>query len=328
MATTADKKSQNVQQEGQPGTMGGNHSADVIIIGGGPAGIAAAIWCTDLGLRPLLLEQSSELGGQLLQTFNTITNYPGLPAADGGEMLEKFLASLDGRQAEIRLRSRAARVFAEGLSVELATGETLAAKALIVATGVRRRRLGITGEGRFAGHGILFSGVRDRELAEGKRVAIVGGGDSALENALIFREIASSVCLIHRRNTFRGRREFTEAVIADAEITKYLEYGVSRIIGEDCLESLELQNLKTGEFITIGVDCMLIRIGVVPNTDIFRGVVDMDAPGYITVNSNQETSAPGIFAIGDTASLISPSLSTAVGTAGTAAKAAYLFING
>lgn len=328
MATTADKKSQNVQQEGQPGTMGGNHSADVIIIGGGPAGIAAAIWCTDLGLRPLLLEQSSELGGQLLQTFNTITNYPGLPAADGGEMLEKFLASLDGRQAEIRLRSRAARVFAEGLSVELATGETLAAKALIVATGVRRRRLGITGEGRFAGHGILFSGVRDRELAEGKRVAIVGGGDSALENALIFREIASSVCLIHRRNTFRGRREFTEAVIADAEITKYLEYGVSRIIGEDCLESLELQNLKTGEFITIGVDCMLIRIGVVPNTDIFRGVVDMDAPGYITVNSNQETSAPGIFAIGDAASLISPSLSTAVGTAGTAAKAAYLFING
>lgn len=328
MATTADKKSQNVQQEGQPGTMGGNHSADVIIIGGGPAGIAAAIWCTDLGLRPLLLEQSSELGGQLLQTFNTITNYPGLPAADGGEMLEKFLASLDGRQAEIRLRSRAARVFAEGLSVELATGETLAAKALIVATGVRRRRLGITGEGRFAGHGILFSGVRDRELAEGKRVAIVGGGDSALENALIFREIASSVCLIHRRNTFRGRREFTEAVIADAEITKYLEYGVSRIIGEDCLESLELQNLKTGEFITIGVDCMLIRIGVVPNTDIFRGVVDMDAPGYITVNSNQETFAPGIFAIGDAASLISPSLSTAVGTAGTAAKAAYLFING
>lgn len=328
MAQDADKKSQTDGGDSQTNLPPSPPSADVIIIGGGPAGITAAIWCVDLGLRPMILEQSAKLGGQLHKTYNPITNYPGLRMANGLEMLEKFLDSLDRGKIEIRYDSRVVGITGDRLMVELESGDVAAAKALIIATGVRRQRLEVPGEEEFYGKGVLASGLRDRNQVLGRRVAIVGGGDAALENALILSEAASAAYLIHRRKTFRARREFAEAVVAAPKIQKLLECRVRRILGGTQLEALEIQNLKSGELKTLAVDCLLIRIGVAPNTEAFRGAVEMDAPGYIAVNAGQQTSAPGIFAIGDAASPISPSLSTAVGTAATAAKSAYLFING
>lgn len=328
MAQDADKKSQTDGGNSLPNFSPAGNAADVIIIGGGPAGIAAAIWCVDLGLKPMILEQRATLGGQLYQIYNPITNYPGLRTANGPEMLEKFLETLEAGETEIRYDSRVVGITGDPPNVELASGDFVAGKAVIIATGVRRQRLEVPGEEEFYGKGILASGVRDRNLVLGKSVAIVGGGDAALENALILCETASAAFLIHRRQTFRARREFAEAVAAAPKIEMLLECRVRRIIGDNKLEALEIQNLNSGEVKTLAVDCLLIRIGVVPNTEAFRGTVEMDAPGYIAVDRNQQTSAPGILAIGDAASPASPSLSAAVGTAATAAKSAYLFING
>ncbi len=328
MAQAADKKSQTDGEVFEPDLKLAETPADVIIIGGGPAGIAAAIWCVDLGLKPMILEQSDKLGGQLHHIFNPITNYPGLRAANGREMLEKFLGSLDFQKTEVRFGARVSGIVPDQHLIEFSSGESIKAKAMIIATGVRRRRLGIPGEEQFYGKGIMASGVRDRGMVRERRVAIIGGGDAALENALILSDAASATYLIHRSRVFRARREFTEALVDAPNIEQFLEYKVNQIIGRDKLEALEIQNVDTGEIKKLAVDCLLIRIGVEPNTEAFRGAVEMDAPGYILVDANQETSLPGVFAIGDAASPGSLSLSTAIGSASTAAKSAYLYING
>jgi len=157
---------------------------DVLIIGGGPAGLSALLWCQDLNMSALLVESGDELGGQLLKIYNPITNYPGRFARDGREMAEHFLASLGDLTGRVRLNSKVVSFDAGNILATLESGEVLKARAAIIATGVRRRKLGIPGEDDFVGRGILESGAKDRESVKGKRVAIIGGGDAALENAL------------------------------------------------------------------------------------------------------------------------------------------------
>ena len=294
---------------------------DVIIIGGGAAGISAALWCDDLKLTALLLEREAELGGQLLRVFNPIKNHLGIEAENGRELRDAFLRQIENHQFTVRLQSEIARVDLENKSVTISSGETFSAKAIIIATGVRRRRLDIEGEVKFKEKGIIESGKRDATLVKNKNVCIVGGGDAAFENALTLAETAASVLLVHRREDFRARSEFIEQVKNNSKIEILIATAVRKITGGERVEAIEFEDLKTGEIFARSIEAVLIRIGVKPNTDFTPRQIDLDASGYIKINQNCETNIEGIFAVGDAANPIAPTVSSAVGMGATAVKA-------
>ena len=293
---------------------------DVIIIGGGPAGISAAVWCDELGLSALLLETRAELGGQLLLVYNEIKNHLGVEAKNGREMRDIFVAQAETRRFDHLLDSEVSAIDPAEKTIVLKNGETFSARFFIIATGVRRRKLNVAGEEIFYDKGILESGARDKDAVEGKKVLIVGGGDAAFENALILSETASEITLVHRRSEFRAREEFIEKVENDPKIKILTETVVREIAGTDKLEVVKLENLKNGETFYLPVDAILIRIGVEPNTDFLRGKIELDDNGYVRIDQNCETNVEGIFAVGDVANQNAPTISSAVGTGATAVK--------
>ena len=290
---------------------------DVIIIGGGPAGISAAIWCADLGLDAVLLERDTELGGQLGAIYGPITNYPGLDLANGEELRGRMMEQVE--RADIKIRTSA-----EISSIDIASGrikladEDLAARNVVIATGVRRRRLKVPGEQEFVGRGILGSGMRDQGQVEGRNVIIVGGGDAALENALILSNAASKVTLIHRRSHFTAREEFVSRILGRENIEVLLNTNVTHIAGSNQLSRIDVECNSVKR--SINCDLLLIRIGVEPNTELFIDQLAVDTSGYLIIDHQCRTSMASVFAIGDVASPLSPTISTAVGMAATAIK--------
>lgn len=295
---------------------------DVLIIGGGPAGISALLWCNELGMSATLIDRGSELGGQLLWINNEIRNYPGRIATNGRELRNHFLSNFDTLE-QVRLNSEVVSFDASKISATLTDGTVLTARSAIIATGLRRRRLGIPGESQFAGRGILESGAGQRQLAKGKRVAIIGGGDAALENALILSEFAEKVFLIHRRDKFRARREFIEQVSQRKNVETLFDHKVTVINGDTDVNSLTVAAVSDDLSRTLAVDQVLIRIGFQPNTELFQGQLDLDDDGYVIVNHFGETSAPKTFAAGDAAISKSPMIATATGTGATAVKRTF-----
>ncbi len=294
---------------------------DVIIIGGGAAGISAALWCDDLKLNALLLESGAELGGQLLWTHNAIENHLGSQARNGRELRDIFVGQIENRRFTRRLNAELGAIDFSRKTVSLAGGEEFRADSLIIATGVRRRKLNVEGEEKFEKRGLLESGKRDANSVKDKRVGIVGGGDAAFENALILAETASEVTLVHRGANFRARAEFVEPARKNRKIAILTESVVVKINGDERIEKIELKNLKTDETASIAVDFVLRRIGVEPNTELALGKIDLDENGYIKVNQNCETNLEGIFAVGDVANPLAPTVSGAVGMGATAVKA-------
>lgn len=297
-------------------------SSDVIIIGGGPAGMTAALWCEELGLTSTLIEEGPRLGGQLHHVYNPIENYPGARAENGLEMLSKFEESLASRNLVSRFGIKVSAVDTLSLEVRLdaSSKEVWSGRAIILATGVRRRVLGVPGESQFAGRGILESGVRDRESVKGKRVLIVGGGDAAFENAINLSDSASSVAVAFRRSEPSARREFVDAVKGRNNIELLSETVVTEIAGDEMVQRVAIRN-STGRDKFVPVDAVLIRIGVEPNSELVRGLIDLDELGYIKVDHTGRTSAKNVYAVGDVAYRHSPTLSTAVGSAASAVKA-------
>lgn len=293
---------------------------DVVIIGGGAAGMSAALWCDELKLQTLLLESKNELGGQLHIVYNPIENHLGVMAKNGKELNRIFLEQIEKRNFEIRLNAEVKDVNFETKTVYLADGRQVSARAIVIAAGTRRRKLGIEGEDKFQGKGILESGKREAEKVKGKTVAIIGGGDAALENALILAETAAKVYLIHRRKEFRGRDEFISKFNKNTNIQILMKTEVMEICGSEKIESLKLKNCSNGEVFTLNIDALLLRIGVEPNTEIFKTKLKLDKSGYVKINSDCETNVKNIFAVGDVANPIALTISTAVGTGATAGK--------
>lgn len=294
---------------------------DVIIAGGGAAGISASLWCAELNLNALLLEQAAELGGQLLQTYNPIKNHLGVETRNGRELRDIFARQIKERDFTIKLSSKIIKANLEKKTIRLETNEIFSAKAIIIATGVRRRKLNIEGEEKFQSRGILESGKRDQNSVRGKKAAVIGGGDAAFENALILAETASQVTLIHRNQNFRARPEFIEQARNNPKVEILPEAIAEEIIGNEKVQSIKIKNLITNKSNILPIEAVLIRIGVVPNTELFRGQIDVNEKGYIKVNRNCETNIPGVFAVGDATNPVSPTISAAVGTGATAAKA-------
>ncbi|HEV8371074.1 MAG TPA: NAD(P)/FAD-dependent oxidoreductase [Pyrinomonadaceae bacterium] len=293
---------------------------DVIIIGAGPAGLSAASWCDELGLDTLLLEQAEQVGGQLHSIFNPIRNYLGCDAQDGQELLQAFTRNLEKAEFDQWTQTSVESVNLRAKTISLLSGEQLQAIAIIIAAGVRRRELGVDGEKQFIGKGIIESGSRDKQLFAGRDVCVVGGGDAAAENALLLAEVCPTVTLVHRGKRLRARREFTEQLHANHCITVFTESVVTRIIGDDEVQAVEILRKDGLKPFQLAVRGVLIRIGVEPNTELFREQLELDEQGYIGVNRDQETNLKLVFAIGDISNPLSPTISSAVGAGATAAK--------
>jgi thioredoxin reductase (NADPH) len=293
---------------------------DVLIIGAGPAGLSAARWCDELGLDTLVVEQSDEVGGQLLSVHNPIENYLGARATNGRELRDRFVEQTQECDFDLWTNIEIDNVDLKAKRVVLRSGEELQSIAIIIATGLRRRRLGIPGETEFQGRGIIESGSRDRDQVAGKDVCVIGGGDAAAENALLLAEVCPTVTLVHRGRNMSARREFTEQLHTHHCITVFRESNVRRIIGRDAIEAVEIERSGALKPFEMAVQGVVIRIGWEPNTDFVLGQLEQDQRGYVIVGSQQETSVANVFAIGDVANPLAPTIAGAVGAGATAAK--------
>lgn len=293
---------------------------DVIIIGGGPAGISSLLWCNSLGLNAVLLEQADELGGQLLQMFHRVIDYPGLMAESGRELRDHFAAQLDELKLKYRLGCKLEDINLRERSLRC-NGEKLQSRAIILATGARKRRLGIPGEDRFAIQGgVSFTATRDHGLYAGKNVCVIGGGDSAVENANILSRVCPHVTLIHRSDNFRARAEWLNEARQTTNIRFLTGFDAKAIEGRDRVEQLVVEEIQTGELKPIETEGVFIRVGIAPNTEAFRRQIELDESGYIKTDQRQRTSVEWVYAAGDVCKPVCLSVATATGHGAIAAK--------
>lgn len=293
---------------------------DVIIIGAGPAGLSAALWCDELGLDTLVIEQRAEVGGQLHTIYGPVENYPGVRAETGSAFLKRFAERVDEAEFDLWTGSEIATVDLNGKRVELASGEQLDSITIIIATGVHRRGLGIPGETEFVGRGIIESPSRDRELFAGKDVCVIGGGDAAAENALLLAEVCPTVTLVHRGKKLRARSEYVAQLQGRHCITVFPEAVVTKILGDERVEAVEILRQQAIKPFQMAVQGVAIRIGVEPNLQLFRDQLQVDENGYARVSSEHETNVANVFAVGDVSNPIAPTISGAAGSGATAAK--------
>jgi thioredoxin reductase (NADPH) len=300
---------------------------DVLIVGAGPAGLSAARWCDELGLDTLVLEEAEEVGGQLLSVHNPIENYLGVHTANGRELRDLFVAQTKDCDFDLWTSVEIAGADLKARRVVLRSGEELQSISIIIATGLRRRKLGIPGEDEFVGRGMIESSG-DRGAFAGKDVCVIGGGDAAAENALLLAEVCPTVTLVHRGKKLRARREFAEQLHTNHCITVFPESVVRRIIGRDQVEAVEIERSGAIKPFQMAVQGVIVRVGFEPNTDLFQDQIERDERGYVIVNALQETNLENVFAVGDVANPLAPTISGAVGGGATAAKVIALRLNG
>lgn len=292
---------------------------EVIIVGGGPAGISALLWCASVGLRAVMLERAPEIGGQMLEMFHPTFDYPGLPAMTGRELRDRFESHLRELKLEWRTNCRV-----EGVNVRerrvVCDGEVIAAHALVLAMGARTRRLGVPGEAELAGRGISYSGTGDRQKFSGRDVCVVGGGDSAFDDCLILAEVCPRVTLIHRSENFRARQGWKDAVFAHHRINVITNAEITAVGGDDTQLRLSLRDRVTDATRELVTGGLFVRIGIEPNTEMVRGQLELDAESYVIVDRAQRTSAEHSYAAGDVCRPVCLSVATAVGQGAIAVK--------
>ncbi|MDD3363475.1 MAG: thioredoxin-disulfide reductase [Syntrophomonas sp.] len=284
---------------------------DVIILGGGPAGLSAAIYTGRAWLKTLILE-SAVVGGNAA-IADQIDNYPGFPFGIlGGELMENFRKQADRFGAEIRMEEVVhIDNSLEGKKVITTEGEYMA-RALIITTGARRRELDVQGEQEFLGRGVSYCATCDGAFFRGYPVAVVGGGESAVKEALYLADIASQVYLIHRRKEFRASPDSVDKMMKNKKIQPKLNSVIKRIEGDTVMRSLVLQDVKSDAEEALEVEGLFVSIGLVAAGGFIEGLVDTEG-GYIITDDNMQTSVAGIFAAGDIRAKRTRQIATAVG---------------
>ena len=290
-------------------------SNQVIIVGGGPAGISALLWCHSLNLSAVMLDQASELGGQMLQMRHPTLEYPGFPDKTGSELRDAFVAHLQTYQLQFRLNCELQSInFQE--KYLLAAGERFDFQALIIATGASTRTLGLPNESTFTS----YSALEDQKTLAGKSVCVVGGGDSAVEDSLILAEICPEVILIHRSDQFRSRKTWLEQAQAHPRITIRTHCEIKEVTQLASQLSLTIHDLTLQKSEELFVGELVVRLGIKPNTEIFSGQINLDQSRYIITNQAQQTSIENIYAVGDVCRPVCFSIATAIGHGAIAAK--------
>lgn len=271
---------------------------DVIILGSGPAGLSAAVYAQRARFCTLVIEEKPLSGGQILDTYE-VDNYPGLPGISGFELGQKFRAHADGLGAEF-VNEKVKEIQLQGdrklVITDKASYET---RALVLATGARHRKLEVPGEEELTGMGVSYCATCDGAFFRGKNVAVVGGGDVALEDALFLSRGCEKVWLIHRRDEFRGARILQERVKESENIELVLNSRVLEIRGEGQVSSLLVHSNTEGIDRELQVQGVFIAVGIQPNTMAADGIVSQDEQGYIIAGEDTKTSEPGVFAAGD-----------------------------
>jgi thioredoxin reductase (NADPH) len=300
---------------------------DVVIVGAGPAGLTAGIYCARAGLKTLILERSYP-GGQVTRTA-LIENYPGF--AHGTTGIE--LAEIIHQQAikfgcAIRTEAATALALESDRVLVRTVSEGSAARAIIVASGADPKRLGVPGEDRLFGRGVSTCAVCDGPLFKNQVVAVVGGGDSALSEALYLSRLCSKVMLIHRRDQFRAAEVIQDRVKSTPNIELRLNTLIAEITGGHRVEGVRITKRLTGASQEIPLQGVFLYVGLSPNTEFLHGVVDLDEQGFVITDENMQTSSPLIFAGGDCRRKNLRQVATAVGDGATAARSAEEAIRG
>ena len=277
--------------------MSPSHSS-VAIIGSGPAGLTAAIYAARANLAPLVFA-GHLYGGQLMLTTE-VENYPGFPdGIMGPELMEAFRAQAERFGSTLHFVDVTKVDFSQRPFRLWTEDDTYTADTLIVATGASARWLDIPGEARLRGRGVSTCATCDGAFFREKHIVVVGGGDSAMEEAIFLTRFAKAVTLIHRRDAFRASKIMAERALAHPSISVIWNTAVTAVLGDDKTTQLALENLVTGEQSTIDADALFVAIGHDPNTAIFRGQLDLDDTGYIQSADGVTTNVPGVFVAGD-----------------------------
>lgn len=272
---------------------------DTIIIGSGPAGLSAAVYGTRAKLNMLVLEQNFMSGGQLVNTYE-VDNYLGLPGISGIDMGMKFREHAEHLGAEfVRAKVHAVRVNPDGTKTVEAESGTYETKTVILASGAHHRKLGSEGEERLAGAGVSYCATCDGAFYKGSHVAVVGGGDVAVEDAIFLARGCKKVYVIHRRDELRAAKSLQEKLLSLENVEMVWDSVVDAIEGEEQVDSVTVSNVKDGKKQGIPVDGVFIAVGITPDSDLLKDIVEMDAGGYVVAGEDCETSVPGIFAAGD-----------------------------
>ena len=295
---------------------------DILVIGAGPAGLSAASYAARAGYSVTAIDQLSP-GGQLL-LIDEIENYPGLPLTKGYKLAEDMenQAVLFGAKVEYTALS-AIRKEGEGRFIALTDSGEIEAKAVIIATGADHRHLGVKGEEENQGKGVSYCATCDGPFFKGKDVVVVGGGDTALTDAIYLSKIAKSVTVVHRRNEFRAQKALQDRLASCANIRTKLSCNVVEILSDG--KKVVGAKLDTGE--TLDADAVFIFVGIVPNSSLFRGFVDLDKNGFIITNDRMETSLEGVFAAGDVRTTPFKQVATAAADGAIAAHSADEYIS-
>lgn len=298
---------------------------DIIIIGGGPAGLTAALYALRAGKSVLVIEKST-FGGQITWSPK-VENFPTIPSISGAELGDRLTSQVLEQGAELEL-DEVVSVELDGDIKRVKTdfGGTFEAKALIIAAGARPRTLGIPGEDALMGAGVCFCAVCDGAFYKDRPVAVNGGGNSALQDAILLSDTCSKVYLIHRRDTFRGEARLVEALRARENVEFVLNSSITALIGQDELSGLIVTNDK-GESREISVDGLFVAIGHAPDNGVFSGLIDLDKGGYADSDESCTTKTPGVFVAGDCRKKNVRQLTTAAADGSCAALAACRYID-
>jgi len=298
---------------------------EVIIIGGGPAGLTAGIYASRARLHTLLIE-GALFGGQMTTT-ETIDNYPGFPEGVTGDELSRLMEEQAKRFGMETVREDVEEITLKGDEKFVRTTEsTYLCTALIICTGTEYRKLGVPGEKEFAGKGVSYCATCDAAFFKDNKIIVVGGGDSALTEALFLTKFVEQLTIIHRRDALRATKIYQEKAMANPKIKFLWNSVVQEIKGDEVVRAVVVKNVKTGEITEFPTDGAFLFVGLLPRTQFLKGVVQMDEAGYIITNDNCEASVKGIFAAGDCRKKLLRQIATSVGDGATAAFAAEKYL--
>lgn len=299
---------------------------DIVVIGGGPAGLTAGLYAGRGGLKAAVVERLAP--GGLVANTERIDNYPGFPeGVSGFDLAQRMRDQAVKFGAELVLDDvRSIAPESKSFAITLATGKTLRAKAVVIATGAYPKQLGVPGERELLGKGVSYCAVCDGAFFRGQEVAVIGGGDSAVQEAVYLAGLCSKVTVVHRRSSLRAAESLQKLAFRNERISFAWSKTVAVIEGREAVTGVRVMDKETMAEEVIPAAGVFIYVGYQPNSSVVRDLVKLDEAGYIVTGENMATSVPGIFAAGDVRRKLVRQIAGAVGDAATAAIAAHQYI--